>query len=79
MTEAIQDNDFEELVSQTPAKPLLAKLGPKPKPKPPPKKPAQKLKAKADEKGKQVHLTKNEHLTLFRLCNFHAEAYRKSD
>jgi hypothetical protein len=78
-TEAVRDRAFEELAAPIPAKPPRAKPGPKPKPKPPPKKPGRKLKAKVDEKGKRVHLTEDEHLTLFHLCNFHAEAYRKSD
>ena len=80
--EIVCDSIFEELAAPTPAKPPRAKPGPKPKPKllkPPRKKPGPESKAKAKEKEKRVHLTEDEHLTLFRLCNFYAEAYRKTD
>jgi hypothetical protein len=78
--ETIHDSVFEDLATPTLAKLPRAKPGPKPKlPKPPQKKPGPKPKAKTQEKEKRVHLTEDEHLTLFRLCNFHAEAYRKTD
>jgi hypothetical protein len=77
--EAEDDSVVEEPAALTPqplAKP--PRTNPSPKPKPPRKKPGPKPKAKA-KKEKRVYLTEDEHLTLFRLCNFHAEAYRKTD
>jgi hypothetical protein len=70
-----------QLPASQPAK-LRGKPGPKPRAKPSPKpraKPGPKPKPKAKAKEKRVNLTEEEHLTLFRLCNFHAQAYRSSD
>jgi hypothetical protein len=66
---------LDSVVEEAPPKPRLpasqpAKLRAKPGPKP---------KPKAKTKEERVNLTEEEHITLFRLCNFHAQAYRSSD